>query len=303
MNAGSLIETFRADAVLGVGVPRPYSVATAETMAYAARDFMRWSELERGRRIFDADQAMVRSYVAYLLTTNARNKSTRRSPNTVYRTLTQVRAFCRWMVARGHMVEDPTDGIRGPRRLRTFVEPLGDHDLQAVIEACRRGRSPILAARNETLVYLLAFTGLRAAEVVGLRREDLEGRETVKVLGKGGKERVVALHQRVRSAIVGYLAMRWDSSPAAFVNQDGQPLSHAALRQALKSLGMQLRLRLGAHALRRTAFTKMAEAGFSEFELRAIGGWSTMTVPWQYVRRGAERNALKRHAAFEPVGD
>lgn len=301
MSAAKIVERFRADALLGIGCRVAYSESYAKTLGDDAGRFLRWAAEQRGEGLLEITTETVRSYLALLLSTRAVNKRTRRSPNTVYGILMRLRAFARWAVTQGILESDPTAGMKGPRRVYAFVEPLSDGDLAAVLDACGRGRSPLLAARNQALVYMLAHTGLRAGELEGLDRADLEGRETVKVLGKGGKERRVALHPRVRAALGTYFTLRWDDSPAAFVDQDGRRLRHTALRALLQRVGVQLRLpRLGAHALRRTAFTNMARAGFSAFELQALGGWSTFQSAWQYVRRGAEAAALAKHRNFDP---
>ena len=299
-----LARDFAADAILGVGCSVAYSPSYVETLRADAERFLSWVESERGLSLPEVTQGTVRSYLAFLLSTRARNRPTQRSPNTVYGIFMRVRAFCRWAVQKGILPEDPTAGMKGPRRVYAFVEPLADGELAAVLDACARGRSPELAARNQALLLMLAFTGLRAGEILSTDRADLEGRETVKVVGKGGKERRVALHPRVRAALALYFSLRRGDvdQEAAFVTQDGLRMQHTALRALLHRVGMQLRMPgLGAHALRRTAFTNMARAGFSAFELRAIGGWNTFAAAWQYVRRGAEHSALAKHRAFDPL--
>ena len=300
MSAAAIVQQFTDDAVLGIGVRSPYSQATAKVMGYAVRSFLTWLEQERGVSILDVSPEYIRSYVAYLFTTNARNKDTRRSPNSVYRILMQLRAFCRWAVDMDLLDSDPTAGIKGPKRIQAFIEPYSDGELGMILRACGRGCSPEILARNQAIVYLLAFTGIRMAELLRLRREDLQGRDTVTLLGKGHKMRTVAIHPHVRDALTAYWALRRSDSPMAFVNVHGEPLTHVALRQTLKALGMQLGFPVGAHALRRTAFTRMAVEGFSVFELKALGGWSTFVAADQYVRRGAERAALEKHRAFHP---
>jgi len=287
--------------VIGVGCARPFSRTYAESIKGNTIRFLRWADAAGCSSVANVTPATVRAYLEELLATRAVGKRSLRSPNTCYRILMQVRAFCKWAVVQELMPADATAGTKGPSRVYAFIEPLDDNQLVAVLQACGVGRSELLGTRNECLVHMLAFTGLRALELESLNRADLEGKDIVKVTGKGGWQRSVGLHPAVQASLDRYFQLRTDSSPAAFVDQDGRRMAHTAVRSVLHRIGRQVGIpKLGTHTLRRTAFTNMARAGFSAFELHAIGGWSTFVAAWQYIRRGAEASALDKHREFDP---
>ena len=153
----------------------------------------------------DADTDTLKRYIVYLITTPARNKPTPRSGATVYRIVSRLKAFYRWLEETDQIPDNPMKLIRGPRHRDKLIEPLTRIEMARVMAGARTGRSPILANRNYAIVMLALDTGLRLSEILQLNRDQADG-ETLTVVGKGGKSRTVALNPVPRSAIGEMLA-------------------------------------------------------------------------------------------------
>jgi site-specific recombinase XerD len=152
----------------------------------------------------DITVQVVQEYKEYLV--NERKAS----ESTVMNALSNIRDFSRFARGRGLMDIDPTEGIRRPRKRRPNPKPLYPHEIEDLMRAIQC--SPYLPEhrrwywlRNQRLVYLLIYSGLRLAEAAGLSWDcvDLtQGNIFVSAeFAKGGKERNVQIHPRLQAIL------------------------------------------------------------------------------------------------------
>lgn len=269
---------------------RGFSPLTAEKMDHNVSRFLRW--LDGDVSPFQIDAGMIERYLAYLLTTNARYTVRRRSPSTVRTYLKHLRAFYAWAVDAGLTDHDPTAGIRGPKEPDRIIEPIEPASVALLLTA-RHGRTPLMIAENQAIIAMLFDTGLRRGELLNLDRADVEGRDHITLIGKGGRERSVAISAPIRDRLNLYLALREDSSPALWVDQDGKRLSAVAWRGRLKRLAMQLRLKdISTHGFRRSAAVAAVENGLQHTFLKEVFGWSQDSTAARYVHAAARRSAV-----------
>lgn len=246
-----------------------------------------------------ASGEQVRDYLASL--------HARRHPATLGRKLASLRTFFRFAVRSGWCGADPSDGIPAPRTPKRLPRPLAVDDCVALIE---RAPSPGAAAsrsgeqepRDRALVELLYGAGLRVSELAQLdvRDVDLE-RGDVRVLGKGGVERVVPLPLQARRALDAYLGTRFAG------RAPGTPL-FTALRLrggALRRLGVRdvrrvLRRRARAagltdrvhpHRLRHSYATHLLDMGADLREIQELLGHASLATTEKYTAVSMERLA------------
>jgi hypothetical protein len=154
--------------------------------------------------------------------------------------LTVVRGFARWLQASDPATEVPPLGWLPPRR-RTTPYLYSADDVAALLAAARRVRWPLSAATYETLIALLAVTGMRIGEAIRLDRSDLSPGEGLLTISdsKFGKSRQLLLHPGTVSALGCYLRRRGELSPApgepaVFVHPAGNRLNYEAVQQMFK---------------------------------------------------------------------
>ncbi len=156
--------------------------------------------------------------------------------------LTVVRGFASWLQASDPATEVPPLGWLPPRR-RTIPYLYSADDVAALLAAARRVRWPLSAATYETLIALLAVTGLRIGEAMRLDRDDIDWDEKVLVVrsSKFGRSREVVCHDSTIEALRTYTARRDQLCPrpasaSFFVSQRGRRLAHHSVYAAFHQL-------------------------------------------------------------------
>src|SRR5207249_10956795 len=148
----------------------------------------------------DVDIRTIRGYLARL---HARSLDAA----TVARKLAAVRSWFRFLVRRGVLERNVAREVRGPRLPRKLVSFLPIDEAIVLMDATPPDHPS--RARDSAVLELLYATGLRVSELAGLDLNDLDGSErTVRVLGKGGKERIVPYGSRAAGALDAHLARR-----------------------------------------------------------------------------------------------
>jgi integrase/recombinase XerC len=207
-----------------------------------------------GRSAVDeVDRLTVRRYLAHLSTRRYARRSLARKGSAV-------RSFYTDAVRRGEVAANPAAGVASPRRHRTLPRALPSGALGAMLDSID-GDDPV-EVRDRALLEVLYGTGLRVSEAASLRVRDVTGTDLVRVLGKGGKERMVPLAGQARRSLDRYLGAARSAlaGPAAgdglWVGVRGGRLDARGLRRAV-------RRRLGTfpHALRHSFATHLLEGG------------------------------------------
>lgn len=122
------------------------------------------------------------------------------------RKLAALRTCFAFAVREGLCKENPADLVATPKAEKRLPEVLSLDEVQALLDAPLEADR--MAPRDRAMLELLYATGLRAAELTGLDMGDLVGREYVRVMGKGRKERVVPFGDRARLALDAYWPLR-----------------------------------------------------------------------------------------------
>lgn len=215
------------------------------------------------------------------------------------RRVASLRAFCRWL-ARQTGIIDPSLRLKAPRTGRTLPRVIPLASLQLILDqliAARTGGDP-LAIRNLATVELLYASGIRVSELVAIDLDDLDlDRLTVRVTGKGSKERVVPFGVPAASALVDWIrvgrpVLAGDASgPALFLGARGARLG----ARAVYTLVAELLDRIpgsgpsGPHALRHTAATHLLDGGADLRAVQEMLGHASLGTTQIYTHVSTER--------------
>jgi integrase/recombinase XerD len=203
------------------------------------------------------------------------------------RRLSSIRQLYRFLVAEGHVVDDPSTGFSGPRRERPLPKVLSVAEVEALLETAGRridgltGRDRFRALRLTALLEILYATGMRVSELVELPRSVLNGDERVLTIrGKGGRERLVPLNPAALEALNRYLAIgehgEHGLSPMLktrylFPSRGAEGhLTRQRLAQELKQLALETGIdpeRISPHVLRHAFASHLLDRGA---DLRAV---------------------------------
>ena len=173
-----------------------------------------------------------------------------RNPRTVARRLAALRRFFRFWIELGKLQTDPTLGLRAPRRQKPLPRFLDETGVLHMLDLPNLQTAN--GVRDRAILELFYGTGMRLGELVGLNRHDLDLQgESLRVLGKGNKQRVLPLTGMVRRSTQAYL----EQQPNALADEQGTPLF---LGRGGKRLSRRSVQRIVADAIRRTAAASQA---------------------------------------------
>ena len=262
------------------------------TLVAYRRDLARYGEFLAARGVDDAARATeedVAGFVTHLsAATHDDGKPYRTS--SVARALAAVRAFHRFLVQEGDARDDASTGVIRPKVPRTLPRPLSVDEVGRILRSPSGGTPASL--RDAAILETLYGAGLRVSELVALDVDDLDLEEgSVRVIGKGSKERVVPLGRYAREALEAYLtrarpslASR-SSRSALFLNLRGGRLTRQGcdviLRSHVRRAG--LRKRVSPHVLRHSFATHLLEGGADVRVVQELLGHASVATTQIYT--------------------
>jgi integrase/recombinase XerC len=245
----------------------------------------------------DVDRLAVRSFVASM----ARAGLSRTSQG---RALSAVRGLFRYAVREGELPANPAHGVRTPKAPKTLPRHLRPGEVETVLEAADAGdrKDPELGRRDRAILELLYATGLRVGELVSLDWGDLDlSARVLRVLGKGGKERMVPFGRPAEAALRSWLA-DWESVRAraegpedtaepVFLNHRGGRLTARSVRRVVDRAVGAAAVASGVHphTLRHTFATHLLEHGADLRSIQELLGHSSLSTTQRYTHLDVDR--------------
>lgn len=223
------------------------------------------------------------------------------SRTTISRRAVSVRLFTKWALKNKYIASDVGASLATPKGHRTLPEVLGIEDattaMNSMATRAAEDETP-MTLRDVAMVELLYATGARVAELCGLDLGDIDyNRQTIQVLGKGNKERVIPLGNPAMRALKKWLddgrqeLLNEKSEKAVFLGARGKRIDQRAVRtvvyEALSAIeGIE---RMGPHALRHSAATHLLEGGADLRTVQEILGHASLATTQIYTHVSTER--------------
>ena len=213
--------------------------------------------------------------------------------STIARKAASIRAYFGWLVDRGGISLDPSARLSSPSASSKLPALVAHAELAEMLDAPVDQNDPV-AVRDQVIVELLYAAGIRVSELCGLDLDDVDlASGTVRVMGKGSKERVIPVHESCARWIEIYRdgpreAMMTESSPAAALlfNRRGGRLGSRDVRRILDGRSSRP---THPHALRHTYATHLLDGGADLRVVQELLGHASLGTTQIYTHVSKER--------------
>lgn len=232
-----------------------------------------------------------------------------RSRSTMNRRLSALRTFFHWLCLQGVLENDPVSSMQGPKREKSLPRVMTAADMERLLAVYADSSDPC-DMRNQAMLELLYACGVRVSEAADLTCGGIDFESgQVKVLGKGGKERIVPLYdaalqalRRYRDEARGILA-RKGATPYFFLSVRGSKMSDNAVRTVFKDALARAGLNptLSPHAVRHTFATDLLEGGADLRSVQEMLGHASLSTTQVYTHVSPTR-LKSEHRRAHPRG-
>lgn len=225
------------------------------------------------------------------------------SPATVNQYYRTLRTFFGWLVTNGYLKRSPMENIKPPKIPSEIIKPFSRKDIDNLLLLTSGKRFRDL--RDRALILVLLDTGLRLGEVAGIHLTDIDiDKGTIRVMGKGSKERIVPFGRVAKRAILNYVLARSDEYDCLWVSKSYQPMTRRGLQVQIRRLCIRAEIsgpKCGAHTFRHTAALAFLRNGAGEFNLQGLLGHTTLEMTRRYVSSLNAEDVIKAHRKASPV--
>ena len=217
------------------------------------------------------------------------------------RRITSIRLFTKWAVKNNYLAKDVGTTLATPKGHRILPDVLEIDEAKTAMDSlatrATEEQTP-LSLRDAAIVEMLYATGARVGELCGLDFNDIDyDRQTIRVLGKGNKERTIPFGNPALRALTSWLKQGRDqiaqsqSGDAVFIGARGKRIDQRTVRtvvyEALSAIeGIE---RMGPHALRHSAATHLLEGGADLRTVQEILGHASLATTQIYTHVSTER--------------
>ena len=261
------------------------------TVTNYERDLKHFAEFLRLRkaRIESVDHVLLRDFLNYLYTVRHLSKTS------VSRKLACLKTFFKFLVREGRLTANPAELISSPRLPKKLPAFLAENEAAAMMELPLG--TDLKALRDRAILELLYASGLRVSELVGLNEDEIDmQQETVRVLGKGNKERIVPFGSFAARALEEYIAQKRatgkveaeeNGSIPAFVSvrKKRKRISSRDVQRLVARVRLSLKTtrRVTPHTLRHSFATHLLERGADLRSIQELLGHETLSTTQKYT--------------------
>lgn len=267
---------------------------SSHTIQSYESDLLQFNDFLLARFEVDLNQVtyqMVREFVVYL------SEEFNMLESSISRKLSALRSYYKYEFKAGSIIENPMSLIRAPKipkRLPAFV---ADHKLNELLDSGDYFDDGFSSVRNKAIIETLFGAGIRLAELLSLRENDIDFYEgTLKVLGKRNKERIVPISNVLVNQLKAYIEIKLvhnfnNKTGMLFVTDKGADaypkLVYRIVQKYLKIVSAQGKL--SPHVLRHSYATSLLNKGADLNAIKELLGHSSLAATQVYTHNSVER--------------
>lgn len=268
---------------------KQYSKYTIQAYHEDILEFLTFLNKEQIGTLEEISYSVIRNYLVYLY-------DKKYSKKTISRYISTLRSCFKYFTAEGIIKENPTVLISNPKLDKKLPHYLNQEEMEQLLDV-EKEVTP-LSIRNETIMEFLYSTGVRVSELVSIQLNDIQlAQKKLVVLGKGNKERVVLFGTRLQELLELYLKearpfllkdKTWND---LFLNQNGNPLTTAGVRDILKREVRKsgLHQNITPHTLRHTFATHLLNGGADLKSVQELLGHENLSTTQIYTHVSNDR--------------
>jgi integrase/recombinase XerC len=230
-----------------------------------------------------ADHQTLRRFIAHLMQGEVKKSS-------IARKLSAIRTFFRYLNREGILTSNPARLVATPRREQRLPAVLTADDAIRLMESpkAKKPADHDTMLRDRAVLETLYSTGIRASELIGMNREDIDRNDSlIRIRGKGRRERIVPVGTKALDAIDAYLGRLAGSSDiaAVFLGPSGKRLTARTVQRILENHRKQLGLlqKASPHTLRHSFATHLLESGADLRAIQELLGHASLSTTQRYT--------------------
>jgi integrase/recombinase XerC len=286
-------------------IEKRYSPNTGLAYMNDLQQFCTFLNVYLGKDVFDDDDIVaeidllaIRGFINHLY----QHKFNRAS---IARKLACLRSFFRFLCRQNYLNQNFAKAVKTPRLPKKLPSVLQVHEINSFLDF--KFEDTAEGERDHAIFELLYATGMRVSEVSGLRTRDLDPESgTMRITGKGKKERTVFFGSTAASAVRRYLKRRHElinktDCEWIFLNSHGKRLSETRIRQILNQylLKLAMQKRISPHSFRHSFATHLLNAGADLRWIQELLGHSSLSTTQKYTHLNVDQ-LLKTYSRAHP---
>lgn len=253
---------------------RNYSLNTIKTYKSILDNFYRFLTDEK-----NPDKNILRSFKRYIRYLKREKKV---SQNYIYLVTIVVKKFFEF-----HKMDHLKD-VKTPKRAKSLPKSLNEDEVKRLIKAAAadRRQRKFTRTRDKLILSLLYSSGLRVSELVSLKVNDIDLKDrTIRIRGKGNKDRMVLFDQKTKKLIEDYLRERTWESEYLFLNRFGKPLTPRYIQITIKNYAIKagIKKKVTPHILRHSFATHLLKNGVDIRAIQQLLGHSNLSTTQIYT--------------------
>tara|TARA_B100001094_G_scaffold229169_1_gene223776 strand:- start:2020 stop:2922 length:903 start_codon:yes stop_codon:yes gene_type:complete len=269
---------------------------TIKAYSNDCQDFNKWLFTNKRYRAVAATEADIENYLKHLRVIDLSNSS-------INRKLSSLKHFFNYLSKTKLLKSNPVMNISGPKNSKVLPKSLSIIDVNSLIEApdC----SNFIGLRDRAMIELMYATGVRITELINLEYSNIDlNRSLIKVMGKGGKERMIPFGDDALTWLINYIEFRRKNNLSLnsrdfFISQQGKKITRQAfwhrIKIYLKASGLSMDV--SPHTLRHAFATHLLNNGADLRSVQMLLGHSDLSTTQIYTHIAKQRlsDMVKQH--------
>ena len=258
---------------------RLYSKKTVASYEYDLKDYALFLE-KNNLTIKDDNDKTLKLYLNYVYDKKISNKS-------ISRHLSSLRTYYDFLKKENIVTENIFKNVKNPKIEKTIPNFISHDKLNEIFTSFNDSD---LYIRNRLVIELLYATGLRVGELVNIKIKDIDfGAQSIKVLGKGRKERYVFYNNTTKEVLKKYLVVRKKIQKKAndylLLNDKGTPIKEASVRKIIQTTLMKcgIKSKITPHTFRHTFATDLLNQGLDLVNVKELLGHASLNTTSIYT--------------------